>query len=257
MAGELAGKVAVVTGGAQGIGKGIVLELLKSGMKVAAADIDQDALDTLKEELGEARENLLCVLTDVSDDASVKALANASLKAFGRIDALVNNAAIASAHGPEPEKLSLESWNRVIAVNLTGSFLTAKHFAKLLKESRGAIVNIASTRAIMSEPHTEAYSASKGGVLALTHALAASFGPEVRVNCVSPGWIETGDWQKPEMRSVPVHSEADKSQHPCGRVGRPEDIAALVRFLISSEAGFITGQNFICDGGMTRKMIYV
>ena len=255
MSKTLNGKVAIVTGGAQGIGKGIVVELLNSGMKVVAADIDSEALDALKAELSSG--SLLSVVNDVSNEASVVALREAALKAFGHVDALINNAAIAAAHGNAPEELSLESWNHVIAVNLTGPFITSKVFAKDLRAVRGSIVNIASTRALMSEPHTEAYSASKGGVLALTHALAASLGPEIRVNCVSPGWIETGDWQKPSRRSVPVHSEADKAQHPCGRVGTPQDIAALVRFLISEESGFITGQNFVCDGGMTKKMIYV
>ncbi len=254
---ELSGKTAVVTGGAQGIGKGIVIALLDAGMNAVAADIDQDALDTLKEELAGSGEKLLCVQTDVASEDSVKALAHASLKAFGRVDALISNAAIAAAHGPELLDLSLEAWNRVLAVNLTGCFLTAKHFSKALKDSRGSIVNIASTRALMSEAHTEAYSASKGGVLALTHALAASLGPEVRVNCISPGWIETRDWKKPGAKEEAVQSEEDKAQHLCGRVGVPQDIAALAKFLISSEAGFITGQNFVCDGGMTRKMIYV
>ena len=93
--------------------------------------------------------------------------------------------------------------------------------------------------------------------MALTHSLAVSLGPEVRVNCISPGWIETGDWQKESRRSTPRHSAADRAQHPVGRVGRPEDIAALAAYLASPEAGFVTGQNFVVDGGMTRKMIYV
>jgi NAD(P)-dependent dehydrogenase (short-subunit alcohol dehydrogenase family) len=119
----------------------------------------------------------------------------------------------------------------------------------LRKSKRAAIVNIASTRALQSEPHTEAYAASKGGIVALTHALALSLGPTVRVNAVSPGWIDTSG--KPEdLRSI------DHAQHPVGRVGKPEDVAALVGYLVSDEAGFVTGQNFIIDGGMTRKMIY-
>ena len=110
------------------------------------------------------------------------------------------------------------------------------------------MVNIASTRALQSEPDTEAYAAAKGGVVALTHALAMSLGPEVRVNCVSPGWIDTG---KNEI------SRADHAQHPVGRVGRPQDVAELVAFLLSDAAGFATAQNYVLDGGMARKMIYV
>ena len=111
--------------------------------------------------------------------------------------------------------------------------------------------------AIQSEPQGEAYAASKGGVLALTHALAMSLGPEVRVNCISPGWIVVDEWKKRSRRRVPVLSVADHGQHPAGRAGAPGDIAAMTAYLISDDAGFITGQNFIVDGGMTRKMIYV
>jgi NAD(P)-dependent dehydrogenase (short-subunit alcohol dehydrogenase family) len=145
------------------------------------------------------------------------------------------------------EKLSLERWNRRIGVNLTGAFLMAKHAVPHLRRARGAMVNIASTRAIQSEPDTEAYSASKGGLVALTHALAMSLGPAVRVNCVSPGWIS----------HQPIRRRKDHAQHPAGRVGRDPDVAELVAYLLSDAAGFVTGQNFVIDGGMTRKMIYV
>ena len=130
------------------------------------------------------------------------------------------------------------------SVNLISSAAVA---APHLRRARGAIVNIASTRAVQSEPQTEAYAAAKGGMVALTHALAISLGPQVRVNCVSPGWIDTG---KTKLRRV------DHEQHPVGRVGRPEDVAQLVAFLLSDAAGFATGQDYILDGGMTRKMIY-
>ncbi|HRU39005.1 MAG TPA: SDR family oxidoreductase, partial [Candidatus Goldiibacteriota bacterium] len=155
------------------------------------------------------------------------------------------------------EKLSLKDWNRVLAVNLTGAMLAAKYAAPYLEKTKGAIVNIASTRAIMSEANTEAYSASKGGIVALTHALAVSFSNRIRVNCISPGWIEVSDWKKKGVASAPRHSEADRLQHPAGRVGIPYDIASMVYFLLSGEAGFITGQNYVIDGGMTKKMIYV
>jgi NAD(P)-dependent dehydrogenase (short-subunit alcohol dehydrogenase family) len=109
----------------------------------------------------------------------------------------------------------------------------------------------------MSEPNTEAYSATKGGILALTHALAISLGPDIRVNCISPGWIEVSEWQKQATRKEPELSEQDHQQHPAGRVGKPEDIASLAVYFASPEAAFITGANFVIDGGMTKKMIYL
>jgi NAD(P)-dependent dehydrogenase (short-subunit alcohol dehydrogenase family) len=135
--------------------------------------------------------------------------------------------------------------------------LCSKYAYPYLKKEKGVIINIASTRAFMSEPNTEAYSASKGGIYALTHALAISLGPDIRVNCISPGWIEVSEWKKKSLRKPAELTELDHKQHPAGRVGRPEDIASLVLYLISDEAGFITGANFIVDGGMTRKMIYL
>jgi NAD(P)-dependent dehydrogenase (short-subunit alcohol dehydrogenase family) len=168
------------------------------------------------------------------------------VRRFGGLDALINNAGIADPAGGPIERLSLEDWNRKIAVNLTGMFLMTKHCVPHLRRTAGTIVNIASTRALQSEPDTEAYAATKGGVIALTHALAMSLGPRVRVNCISPGWIAKGRLAK-----------RDHAQHPTGRAGRPEDIGEMIAFLLSDAAGFITGQNFVVDGGMTRKMIYV
>jgi NAD(P)-dependent dehydrogenase (short-subunit alcohol dehydrogenase family) len=144
-------------------------------------------------------------------------------------------------------ELSLAEWSAVLATNLTSTFLLVRAAQTLLAASHGAVVTIASTRAHMSEPNTESYSASKGGLLAMTHALSISLGPAIRVNCISPGWIDT--------RGEPL-AQTDHAQHPAGRVGRPEDVAALVSYLVGPEAGFVTGAEFTIDGGMTRKMIY-
>lgn len=247
----LEGKVVIVTGGAQGIGRGIAERFLAEGGSVVIADADAEAVAEVTLE----SPTILGVTCDVSSQADVKKLVAVALERFGRLDVVVNNAGI-GVNKPL-EDLSLADWNRVIGVNLTGAFLMAKHTSPHLRASRGAILNIASTRASMSEANTEAYAASKGGVLALTHALSISLGPEVRVNAVSPGWIETRDHRKSSARSTVHHSDADRAQHPVGRVGTVDDVAAMVAFLCSSEAGFVTGQEFVVDGGMTKKMIYV
>jgi NAD(P)-dependent dehydrogenase (short-subunit alcohol dehydrogenase family) len=235
MAREYSQKAALVTGGARGIGKATAALLAERGYRVAIADIE------VRRAAG-----MTAIRCDVSREPSVRACVRQVVQRFGRLDALVNNAGIASPDNGPVERLALAEWNRRLGVNLTGAFLMTKHAAPHLRRVRGAIVNIASTRAVQSEPDTEAYAASKGGLVALTHALAMSLGPQVRVNCVSPGWIA----------HAPV-KKRDHAQHPVGRVGRPEDVAELVAFLLSDAAGFATGQNYVLDGGMTKKMIYV
>lgn len=247
-------KTAIITGGAQGIGRGIVEAFINGGWNVVFGDIDAEAGKELLEKL-KVEKRLSFVPCDVSNEVEVKNLVEAGAKTYGSVDAVINNAGI-GVFKPLSDLTAVE-WNKVLAVNLTSVFLFAKYAASYLKQSRGSIVNIASTRALMSEPNTESYSASKGGIVALTHALAVSLGPDVRVNCISPGWIETADFQKKANFKEPKHSDADKKQHPAGRVGVPADIAQLAVYLASEKAGFITGQNFTVDGGMTKKMIYV
>ena len=246
-------RTVVITGGAQGIGKAMAQRFLKDGFAVVIADVDEEAGRETEAEyasLGTIR----FIPTNVAYEKEVVHLVAEIVLAFGGVDVLINNAAI-SCNRPVAD-LSLADWERVVVVNLTGPFLCAKHFAAALRKSHGTIINIASTRAMMSEPNTEAYSATKGGIVALTHALAASLAPDVRVNCISPGWIETGAWGKSAKRANPVHSAADKNQHWVGRVGTPEDIANLAAYLASDKSGFITGTNMVVDGGMTHKMIY-
>jgi NAD(P)-dependent dehydrogenase (short-subunit alcohol dehydrogenase family) len=243
----------IVTGGAQGIGKIISKQLLEKGFCVSVFEIDEEAIEEFKVETGSG--NIAFFSTDVSDEESVQKSVAASFKRFGNISGLINNAAI-QIDKPVTE-LTLDEWNRVIGTNLTGAFLCAKHTAPFLKKSNGSIINISSTRAIQSEANTEAYSASKGGILALTHALAMSLGPEIRVNCISPGWIDVSGIKKKSKANQIGLFEVDHQQHPAGRVGKPADIANMVLFLLNPENDFITGQNFIIDGGMTRKMIYI
>lgn len=240
----------VVTGAGRGIGLCIAAEWLGAGGNVVLVDSDaaleQPALERL-----DAGARAQFVTGDVSREPVVQAAMAQALEHYGRVDAVVHNAAV-SDNRPV-QTLSYTDWRRVMDTNLSAAFLCAKHAAAALRESRGAIVFIASSRATMSEPNTEAYSASKAGLVGLTHALGMSLAP-VRVNCVSPGWIVTDAWQHGHVRTE--LTAEDQSQHPVGRVGEPEDVAAMVMHLCSPQAGFITGQNFVVDGGMTRKMIY-
>ncbi|VXC37026.1 putative enzyme [Pseudomonas sp. 8Z] len=244
------GRVALVTGAARGIGLGIAAWLITEGWQVVLADVERERGSKVARALGS---NAWFVAMDVSNEDQVSVGVAEVLGQFGRLDALVCNAAIADPHTSPLELLDLKHWDRVLGVNLTGAMLLAKHCVPYLRSHQGAIVNIASTRAHQSEVNTEAYAASKGGLLALTHALAVSLGPEVRVNCVSPGWIDTRD--PSQQRREPL-SELDHAQHPVGRVGTVEDVAAQVAWLLSDAAGFVTGQEFVIDGGMSRKMIY-
>ena len=236
--------VALVTGGAKGIGRAIARHLLDSGWNIGVIDLPDSRLHRA---FPPQRRDVLTIEGDVRDEEATSDAVDAILHRFGRLDAVVSNAGIMIR---KPlRRLTLSEWHRVIDTNLTAAFLLARATEKPLRKANGAFVTIASTRALMSEPNTEFYSASKGGLVALTHALAISLGPEVRVNCVSPGWIETKDYATLRRK--------DHTQHPAGRVGKPEDIAEIVAWLLDRErSGFVTGANFVVDGGMTRKMIY-
>lgn len=251
---DFSGKSVVVTGGAQGIGKAIAQAFLEASAFVSVWDVDKEALEELNEEWQRWDKQYALVVCDVSSSKDVKEAAQKVRETQGRVDVLVNNAGI-FINKPIDE-LTESEWDRVLGVNLKSIFLVTKYLLPLFQEG-GAIITIASTRALMSEPHTEAYSASKGGVLALTHALAISLSERrIRVNAISPGWIETSAWKKRSLRKEPELRPIDHLQHPAGRVGTPEDIASACLFLASPAAGFITGVNLVIDGGMTVKMIY-
>ena len=246
----LAGKTVLVTGAANGIGMAVTERLIDEGARVCAVDADSAALAALGRRLGA---DVATVAGDVRDDEVLEAARAALAERLGPCDGLVNNAGI-MVRKPLAA-LSLVEWQAVLDVNLTAALRYTKALAPDLATQQGAVVNICSTRAHMSEPDTEAYAAAKGGLLALTHALAISLAPRVRVNAVSPGWIDVsarGPGRRPaELRPL------DHEQHAAGRVGTPEDVAELVSLLLDgTRTGFVTGAEFVADGGMTRKMIY-
>lgn len=238
-------RVALVTGAASGIGRAIARHLLAACWRVGALDLPKSGLTR---SFSRTARNVLLMEGDAAQEATAARAVKAVMEKFGRLDGLVSNAGIMER---KPLGLrALADWRRIIDVNLTATFLFARAREKPLRAANGAIVTIASTRALMSEPGTEPYAASKGGLVALTHALAISLGPDVRANSVSPGWIATRDYGALRRK--------DHAQHPAGRVGKPEDIAEIVAFLLDRDrSGFITGANFVVDGGTTRKMIYV
>ncbi len=251
--GRLEGLVAIVTGAGQGIGRGIAAWFVAEGARVLGVDAKRSALDDAVAEYGDA---MRAFEGSIAKERDVERAIADVIAWGGQLDIVVNNAAIADPDNGPPDKLDLDDWQRVIDTNLTGTFLVCKHAIAHLRKRRGTIINITSTRAYMSEPNNEAYSTTKAGIIGLTHALASSLGPDIRVNAIAPGWIATDDWKPRAQRKEPELRKADHEQHLVGRVGRPEDIAGLCAFLASSEAGFITGQTFVVDGGMTRKMIY-
>ena len=251
----LAGRVVLVTGGGNGIGRGIAQAVLGAGGSVALADRDHEALEACLADW-QAGQRAMALRLDVTAPASVEAGIARTLAHFGRLDGLVNNAGVADPQLPPLEAASWDDWQRGLS-SLHGAFLCCRAALPALRASgQGAVVNIASTRAHQSEPHSEAYAAAKGGLLAFSHALALSEGPAVRVNAITPGWVETADWQAPSRWSTPQHRPIDHAQHPAGRIGQPQDIGHLTVFLLSALSGFVTGQEFIADGGMSRVMHY-
>lgn len=220
-------KVAVVTGGAGGIGKTIAEEFKKQGAEVVVVDQKSGA----------------DFMGDIACEDTLCDFAQYVIKKYGRVDYVINNAMLTRGGLSE---CSYEDFNYVLRVGITAPFMLAKLFMPYF--SKGAsIVNISSSRDRMSQPETESYTAAKGGIAALTHAMAVTLAGRVRVNSVSPGWIDTAFRQ---------YGGADAVQHPAGRVGNPLDIANIVLFLCSEKASFITGENICVDGGMTRQMIY-
>jgi NAD(P)-dependent dehydrogenase (short-subunit alcohol dehydrogenase family) len=242
-------KTCVVTGGANGIGRCIADAFLREGARVAVIDIDDLSGQKMAQQHGG---RLLFYSGNIADKDMLEHFAHDVLAAFGSVDYLINNA-MASRRGIL-SGCSYDDFNEVLRIGITAPYYLTSLFADHFS-SGAAVVNIASTRAAMSQPDTESYTAAKGGISALTHALCLSLSGKVRVNSVSPGWVDTGAYQHADSDS-PHHSPADRAQHPSGRVGTPEDIASMVLYLCSADAGFINGENITVDGGMSKQMIY-
>lgn len=237
-----------ITGGAEGIGKAIVQAFCNAGYRVAFCDKNETSGQQLAKETG-----TVFYQVDVSDQESLERCMQRIFLVWGDIDIIINNAGI-SKFSPITET-SIDDFDNILSVNLRPAFITSRLLAihRKSQPSRnpfGRIINICSTRYLMSEPGSEGYAASKGGIYSLTHALAVSLSEwHITVNSIAPGWIQNHDYE--QLRTE------DHTQHPSGRVGKPEDIARMCLFLSQEENDFINGENITIDGGMTKKMIYV
>ena len=254
---DFGGKKVLVTGGAAGIGRCLVLSYALAGAQVFFADKSQAAGEETLSILARYGTSARFLACDVSDRSQLEQMASSVLAEAGnRLDVLVNNAAIANAHAANLFSDDPAAFDQVLAVNLMAPFHLTRQLVPALAAAQGCVVNILSTRAFMSEPNSEGYAASKGGLNALTHAMAISLGDHgIRVNSIAPGWIDTTEWQPGSPPAVDWPSEEHR-QHPAGRIGRPADIVAACFYLTGPDAGFVTGENITVDGGMTKKMIY-
>lgn len=252
---RLKDKVAIVTGAAKGIGWGIATVFAKEGAKVVVVDWDEEAGKKTAAEINGAGGDAIFVKCDVSQEDQVKATIQAALDKYGRIDVLVNNAGI-GVYMPVTEATS-EDWDRCLGVNLKGVFLFSKYaIPHMQKVGKGAIVNISSVHAYANVNGTSPYAASKGGVTALTRAMAMDYSPTIRVNAIAPGWVLT-----PLIQSIfDSYEDPAKQQRiveerqVMKRIGRPEDIGYAAVFLASDEASFITGTQLFVDGGLTAQL---
>ncbi len=248
-------RVAVVTGGAYGIGRGIAEEFARKGDHVVIADRDAERVTSLASSLKLPPAKALFVRTDVRIERQIQELMAAAFEAFGRIDVLCNNAGIESYK--RPEEYTIDDWTAIHDTNLRGAFLCTKYAYPFLKKAGGAIINISSVQALANESSVSVYAASKAGLLGLTRAMALDFaGDGIRVNAVCPGAIHTG-MMEAQIKDHPNPEEAVRAigrAIPLGRVGLPQDIAHAVYFLASPAAAYVTGATLVVDGGHLSRL---
>jgi len=251
MQGRYQDKVVVITGGAGGIGRSLVKAFVKAGAKVATIDLNGEAGEHLAQEIRESDGEILFYQGDISEQSALEMFATMVIERFGRVDYLINNAM--SSYRGILSGCSYDDFTNALKIGVTAPYYLTSLFLPHFRE-HAAIVNLSSTRAYQSQADTESYTAAKGGITALTHGLAISLAGKVRVNAVSPGWIDTGETYDPGY--IPQYTEGDMKQHPSARVGHPQDIVRTVMFLCDEENSFINAQNITVDGGMTKRMIY-
>ena len=254
---DFAGKVAIVTGGGQGIGRACALALAREGATIVIADRDTEAAQALISGVNNWGGRGLAITADVSVESDAARIANEAVAAFGGIDILINNAGI-QPHGTV-ESTSLDRWNETIAVNLTGVYLVSRFvIPEMRRRGGGAIVNVASIHGLVTAPNLSAYAASKGGVIALSRSMALDYAADgVRVNCVCPGVIDTSLLREAARLEHVAHPEEQLKAwgklQPLGRLGSAEEVAEMILFLASTRASFITGSTYTVDGGLGSR----
>lgn len=248
---KLQGRVSIITGSASGIGRASAKEFAKEGALVVVADINLAGAQETVKQIEAAGGAALAVKTDVADPESVKDLVEQTLRSFGQINVLFNNAAIRV--NKTVEDTTVEEWNREISVNLGGVFLCSKFIMPHLRKTKGCIVNMASVNGFFVEPQCAGYCATKGGIIALTKAMAIDHGKEgIRVNCICPGYIDAGlAWEYFEVQPNPAEArKAAGKLHALWRIGQPEEVARVAVFLASDDASFMTGSAVVVSGGI-------